>query len=601
MIGNGFDLEHGLPTKYTDFLKFIKDFNQAYYSPHNTTALQEFENIYFSAAFRSGICPSDHETLINALRKLIYGNLWINYFIKVHDEHLFLKENWIDFESEISSVVQAMDRLIKYYAGYKLTGVEDTALYHLCMETLTKFVDKESLKIDKIKSNIKPMIFDLNRLICALEIYIAYYINHMNIQYYNPDIFYNAFDKIISFNYSHTYWRLYTTIHNGANYHFVHGYTRSDLRFLENLEKSPNILENYMSGNNMVLGIDEYLPDDRKDKETAFLPFKKYYQRIYKNTTNNYKNWLKEIDAKPEFHKRNTLYIFGHSLDVTDGDILRDLINHKGINTVIYYKNKKQLEQQITNLVKVLGSDTVIEKVYGNDSCITFQQQGKRQIKVEGEVLLRSTILGLNAMPAPGKELDKAVLNFIKEKIEEKNLKYFSSQHMVISLYDSLQKLGLGEKYFNKLLPIACKLPVNSTFGYEQWAYTHFDNSFKCDKDTMHFIDCVNEHNSNIVISDQSKDLKNLKYDHISNQRICLDKTPYSQLVKEILSNLDGYYCGSYDKYWNYLVKISCGPAKKIAREAIGELINNTDDDCDIIQYNHLLRLMDEYEYKNGN
>lgn len=158
MIGNGFDLEHGLPTKYTDFLKFIKDFNQAYYSPHNTTALQEFESIYFSAAFRSGISPSDHETIINALRKLIYGNLWINYFIKVHDEHLFLKENWIDFESEISSVVQAMDRLIKYYADYKLTGVEDTALYHLCMEALTKFVDKESLEIDKIKSNIKPMI-----------------------------------------------------------------------------------------------------------------------------------------------------------------------------------------------------------------------------------------------------------------------------------------------------------------------------------------------------------------------------------------------------------------------------------------------------------
>lgn len=288
------------------------------------------------------------------------------------------------------------------------------------------------------------------------------------------------------------------------------------------------------------------------------------------------------------------MYIFGHSLDVTNGDILRDLINHKGMNTVIYYKNKKQLEQQITNLVKVLGSDTVIEKVYGNNSCITFQQQRKREKNVEGEVLLQSTILRLNAMPAPGKELDKAILNFIKEK----NLKYFSSQHMVISLYDSLQKLGLGKKYFNKLVPIACELPVNSTFDYEQWAYMHFDSSFKCDKDTMHFIDRVNEPNSNIVISDQSTDLKNLKYEHISNQRICLDKTHYLQLIREILSNLDGYYCGSYDKYWNYLVKISCGPAKKIAREAIGELINNTDDDCDIIQYNHLLHLMDEYEYK---
>ncbi len=600
MIGNGFDLEHGLPTKYTDFLKFIKDFNQAYYSPNNASAIREFENIYFSSAFRNDIKPSDHEIIVNALRKLIYGNLWINYFIKVHDEHLFLKENWIDFESEISSVVQTMDRLIKYYDNYRLTGVEDTVLCNLCMETLTKFVDKESLEIDKIKANIKPMIFDLNRLICALEIYIEYYINHMNIQYYNPDILYNSFDKIISFNYSQTYIHLYAAIQNRDNYHFVHGATRFELFSLKNLEENPNLLEIYMSENNMVLGIDEYLPDDRKDKEMDFLPFKKYYQRIYKNTTNNYKNWLKEIDENPELNKQNTLYIFGHSLDVTDGDILRDLINHNGINTIIYYKNKKQLEQQITNLVKVLGSDTVIEKVYGNDPCITFQQQRKREVKTEGEVLLQSTIWELNAMPSPGKELDKIVLNYINKKIEQKDLKYFSSQHTVISLFDSLQKLGLREKFFHKLLPIACELPVNSTFDYEQWAYMHFDNSFKCDSDTMRFIDCVNEHNSNKVASDQSTDYKKIKYDHISHQRICLDKTHYSQLVKEILSNLDGYYCGSYDKYWNYLVKISCGPAKKIAREAIGELINNADDDCDIIQYNHLLHLMDEYEYKNG-
>lgn len=114
------------------------------------------------------------------------------------------------------------------------------------------------------------------------------------------------------------------------------------------------------------------------------------------------------------------MYIFGHSLDVTDGDILRDLINHRGMNTVIYYKNKKKLEQQITNLVKVLGSDTVIEKVYGNDSCITFQQQRKREIRIESEILIQSTILELNEMPAPGKELDKIVLNCIKKILNKK-------------------------------------------------------------------------------------------------------------------------------------------------------------------------------------
>lgn len=316
--------------------------------------------------------------------------------------------------------------------------------------------------------------------------------------------------------------------------------------------------------------------------------------------SNNYKKWLKEINANPEFKQQNTLHIFGHSLDVTDGDILRDFINHDGINTIIYYKNKKQLEQQITNLVKVLGSDIVIKKVYGNDPCITFQQQRKREKRDEGECMIQSTILQLKEMPNPGKTLDEIVLKYIREKIEQKDLKYFSSQRMVISLYDSLQKLGLGEKYFNKLLPIACELPVNSTFDYQQWAYRHFDGSHKCDKDTMHFIHCVNEHNSNIVTFDQTEDYEKLKYDHISHQKIYIDKTHYSRLVKEILHHLSGLYCGSYKEYWNYLVKISCGPAKKVARESIQELIRNADNDCDIIQYNHLLHLIDEYEYKNG-
>ena len=35
MIGNGFDLEHELPTKYTHFLEFVKKFKYAYLSRKN--------------------------------------------------------------------------------------------------------------------------------------------------------------------------------------------------------------------------------------------------------------------------------------------------------------------------------------------------------------------------------------------------------------------------------------------------------------------------------------------------------------------------------------------------------------------------------------
>ena len=81
------------------------------------------------------------------------------------------------------------------------------------------------------------------------------------------------------------------------------------------------------------------------------ITFKKYYQRIYKKTGNGYKPWLEEIDKrrKEERNQENKLYIFGHSLDVTDGDILKELIEHDGIKTIIFHKDKARLGQQIAN------------------------------------------------------------------------------------------------------------------------------------------------------------------------------------------------------------------------------------------------------------
>lgn len=600
MIGNGFDLEHDLPTKYTDFLKFIKDFNQAYYSPSNEAAICEFENTYFLNFIKTHRNIYKRTEIINALRKLIYRNLWLNYFIKIHDEHLFQKENWIDFESEISSIVQTMEQLIKYYENYRLTGVEDRALHNFYLDTLTKFIDEESLKMDNIQSCIQPMIFDLNRLICALEIYIAYYINYIKIQYYSPDILFNSFDKVISFNYSDIYSRFYAVTYDNADYHFVHGRAENGVWLLmfrlKDLEKNSNLLESYMSCNNMVLGIDEYLPDDRKDKEVDFLPFKKYYQRIYKNTTSQYKDWLKEIGANPESNEQNTLHIFGHSLDVTDGDILRDLINHKGIKTIIYYKTKQQLGQQITNLVKVLGSNAVIEKVYGSNSSITFKVQSERCKTDNNLFKICIDIASLKNIHISFKAGAEHLLSKISKNIDQKNLSYFYSQGMIITLFDALQRIGLGAKYFDKLLEIVYALDKHSFFDYQSWAYMHYDHSFKCDVDTTRFIDCVNEHNSNAASEASMTGFASYKYVHISHQKINLDKTQYLEIVNDIFENIDKL---SYDSSWHLLVQISCGPAKETAREAIQELIDGTDNDYDIIQYNHLLQLMDAYEYAN--
>lgn len=145
---------------------------------------------------------------------------------------------------------------------------------------------------------------------------------------------------------------------NTKKYDYIHGKANSD---------------HTLETNNMVLGIDEYLPEDRRNRETEFIAFKKYYQRIYKETGCKYKEWVEFIRYNKRMDHR--LYIFGHSLDETDGDILRDLILNDNVYTTIYYWNKETMGKQIANLVKVIGQDELIRRTGGRKKTIVFQKQ----------------------------------------------------------------------------------------------------------------------------------------------------------------------------------------------------------------------------------
>lgn len=187
---------------------------------------------------------------------------------------------------------------------------------------------------------------DLDELIYCLEIYMEKFINAIVknglIEVYSPDIENTNFDRVLSFNYTKTFELLYDKEQN-IEYHYIHG--KADINHTVNTS-------------NIVMGVEEYLPEDKKDRELDFISFKKFYQRIYKETGSTYKRWL----ANNKFSDYNMferfthhLYIFGHSLDVTDGDILRDLILNEKVFTTIYYKDKGTMKKQIVNLIKVIG------------------------------------------------------------------------------------------------------------------------------------------------------------------------------------------------------------------------------------------------------
>lgn len=385
VIGNGFDLAHGMPTKYSNFLEFclkikitrtwssgkrlnpfdINKFNQE----HLVDKKQLLDPVkeYILEALKN---RESNNKIIDELIDYLEDNFWTNHFYgitnKLKDKG---KEGWIDFETEISKVIQNFEKFRKHVLIQKKDVNEFDKNARSVIESVLKKVDRYknigSIDDTDLYNCKKLLLEDLNKLIRCLEIYLADCLGKMEIECASEDIMDIRFDKVLSFNYTDTYRKIYAPDESRIDYDFIHG--KADI--LNNIDT-----------NNMVLGIDEYLTGKEIDNETTFIVFKKYFQRIHKKTGCVYKEWISEI--KKDSSEKHKLYIFGHSLDVTDKDVLRELINMKNVYTTIFYFDKDAYASQITNLVRVIGRDNLISKVYGTDKKVTFRQQ-KEPVKLK--------------------------------------------------------------------------------------------------------------------------------------------------------------------------------------------------------------------------
>lgn len=375
LIGNGFDLAHGLPTSYKDFLDFCKmvrelytypiidnEYNQKKLIDWNTDKtiksklLECYENR--KNCFEDKITTQCKE--LDELYDCIKENVWINYFL---EREKSIGENWIDFESEISNVVQAIEILKGYIERDEdVLKIKDTK-----QQTIIYFlkIAKKSLQdvfnLKRIDGFIEDISIELDKLIRSLEIYICEFVNEIDIIKENDDIKTITPDYVLSFNYSNTYERIYGQSKE-VTYDYIHG--KADI-------------ENNVDTCNLVLGIDEYLEDDKNDK-LEFIAFKKFYQRIYKSTDSTYMKWVEQIKKYPEVN--HNLFIFGHSLDKTDRDILKLLICNDNVTTKIYYyrknkNDKKELGKLIKNLVRIMGQDELISRTMGEHKTIEFIPQ----------------------------------------------------------------------------------------------------------------------------------------------------------------------------------------------------------------------------------
>lgn len=361
ILGNGFDLAHKLPTRYSDFLKFcngiafmkkpdLKKHIQLWFAQYNVTVGDD-------------IRLTNYYEKVEIIYKCIFGNVWYKYFatlIKGDKKTSIKGENWIDFESEIRFIIETIDvytknityqysEIINEMNSGKIEFPLKVKAFNSCL------IHDNDYSVKEIRDILHS---DLKKLIQALEFYLLL-VEDIPINLKSKDILEFYYDYIINFNYTHTY---------NLNKHY--NYLKSDV------DEPTEIF--YIHGeigkehNNMVLGIDEYWSEKERDSHTNFTIFKKFAQRIQKKTGVESYKWFNEINNIYENNvkknpKRNyavaEVHIFGHSLDLTDKDILYDYLESEATDVTIYCRDETTEGEYIANVIKIIGEKRLLEKV----------------------------------------------------------------------------------------------------------------------------------------------------------------------------------------------------------------------------------------------
>ncbi len=359
-LGNGFDLAHGLPTRYSDFLEFCEKASRIYTYAWGTHINQYKEDniekwkiryhikYILYTAYKNRQKGEEITTPNKELNKFyscIKDNIWYYYFSN-NRLHSFLGRNWIDFESEIKLCIKYIDENSKHLSK----KIEDLFMESAIGDDIGAGIRYSAFKFavshspNKIKDvlELRTVLYDdLKNLTQALEIYLMF-VESDNIEQISKDILKLKPNCIINFNYTNTYQKIYS---NCKNVFHIHG----------ELNHEPN---------NMVLGIDEYWSEEERDNHTNFTIFKKFAQRIQKSAGVASYRWIKEIEETYQInHYVSEVYIFGHSLDITDKDILYDYLASEATSVTIYCRDEETEGEYIANVIKLIGEKRLLEKV----------------------------------------------------------------------------------------------------------------------------------------------------------------------------------------------------------------------------------------------
>lgn len=364
LLGNGFDLYHKLPTKYINFLNTVEFLRNHYDEKSITTAgsvfsdsrlidkeIQESYSIYKSAYDNIKLNVNEIKWLIEEANK----NPWYNYFINNVEDG-----TWIDFEQEIGKVISAFETIFekKENINDREYGVEQKTLE--CFKCffdntrgrlsfrdtyVTHYIFDKIYKEEKIIGDLYNYLLGISKM---LKTYLSIFINALfegddNNKYALQKLEFIKYGFAFTFNYTNLSEKLYALSDDKVCH--IHGLLENDI----------------------ILGVN---PDDKDRIEsinTRFLAFKKYYQRVYHNTERAFLNLKKKVEDEVDSININLigsnlssipvdLYVIGHSLDKSDEDVIKKLIDMV-TGVIVYCYDEKDVAKHIRNLINIYGKE----------------------------------------------------------------------------------------------------------------------------------------------------------------------------------------------------------------------------------------------------
>lgn len=474
VLGNGFDLDHNLPTSYMNFLDFCN-------YVLNTSNAPSLDKLTKPQAEYIKTQKENLETFLSYIK----NNPLLAYFNSRRERQ---GENWIDFEGEIKDIINVFKSLeigLKQSNQYSYTTDSTHRVHKILKDLKLKHLDTQYWDENSLNSLHNTFLGAFTNFAKALEYYIATFINATPIKGISPDIIDFDAEKVITFNYSNTYERVYGGIHHSECINYIHGIASNTS--LEN----PNI----------ILGI----TSDSKgaeDRRSDYVEFEKFFQRITKKTGNEYNNWLKR-----ERSKKGNLEIafFGHSLDSSDSDIIKALICNKNCRITIFYYDEKAHQQIVTNLVEIIGKNKLIKFVAGSEPKIRFKKQRNHTKDDTAGVEILRDIQNLRRIYLLSNDEIKECLSKIEKKITDKEVAYFHSQNNTITLFETLRSLDIRSLDINlaqnkKFLDICKLLPFERDekgnlkfFDPNEWYdYDFYGNKVYCKNSTLKLMKYVN-------------------------------------------------------------------------------------------------------------